>query len=89
MLGKCILALTMRAAGSKIHVPFRDSTLTFLLKESLQGNSRTFMVRAFSPDPKLCSASDSALSCLFCVYVAAPQHSLRTSANPRASTSRQ
>ncbi len=44
VLGKCILALTMRASGSKIHVPFRDSTLTFLLKESLQGNSRTFMV---------------------------------------------
>jgi hypothetical protein len=44
VLGKCILALTVRATGSKIHVPFRDSTLTFLLKESLQGNSRTFMV---------------------------------------------
>ncbi|KEG13695.1 putative Unc104-like kinesin [Trypanosoma grayi] len=36
------------AAAAK-HVPYRDSTLTFLLKESLGGNSKTFMLSTLSP----------------------------------------
>ena len=40
MLGKVIMAL---AAGSK-HVPYRDSKLTFLLKNSLGGNSKTILI---------------------------------------------
>ncbi|CAD2215411.1 hypothetical protein AGDE_14528 [Angomonas deanei] len=31
------------------HVPYRDSTLTYLLKESLGGNSKTFMLSTVSP----------------------------------------
>lgn len=31
------------------HIPFRDSTLTWILKESLGGNSKTYMVAAISP----------------------------------------
>ena len=31
------------------HVPYRDSSLTFLLKESLGGNAKTFMIAAISP----------------------------------------
>ena len=31
------------------HVPYRDSTLTFLLKECLGGNAKTVMVAAISP----------------------------------------
>lgn len=30
-------------------VPYRDSTLTWLLKDSLGGNSRTVMVATLSP----------------------------------------
>lgn len=34
----------------KVHVPFRDSVLTFLLQDSLSGNSRTCMFIQLSPD---------------------------------------
>ena len=36
-------------SGSAVHVPYRDSVLTYLLQESLGGNSRTFMLAAVSP----------------------------------------
>lgn len=31
------------------HIPFRDSSLTWILKESLGGNSKTYMIAAISP----------------------------------------
>ncbi|KDO33790.1 hypothetical protein SPRG_01669 [Saprolegnia parasitica CBS 223.65] len=40
-LGNCIAALTQ--AGRK-HIPYRDSTLTRLLKDSLGGNTRTVLI---------------------------------------------
>eukprot|EP00757_Euglenozoa_sp_SAG-D1_P021917 gene21917-151_t len=47
-LGKVIHALA--SAGKKgAHVPFRDSALTWLLKENLSGNSKTVMIAALSP----------------------------------------
>ncbi|PLW15697.1 hypothetical protein PCANC_14326 [Puccinia coronata f. sp. avenae] len=56
-LGKVISALAM--AGSSTgpgkkkkadeHVPYRDSVLTWLLKDSLGGNSKTAMIAAISP----------------------------------------
>lgn len=39
-MGLCIKSLT----EGKSHVPFRDSKLTFFLKESLGGNSKTTLV---------------------------------------------
>jgi Kinesin motor domain len=39
------------AGGSTHHIPYRDSVLTWLLKESLGGNSRTAMLAALSPAP--------------------------------------
>ena len=32
-----------------VHIPFRDSALTWLLRESLGGNSKTFMLATVSP----------------------------------------
>lgn len=45
-LGNVINALS---EGSKKFVPYRDSKLTFLLKESLGGNALTVMLAAISP----------------------------------------
>lgn len=35
--------------GRKSHVPYRDSKLTRLLKDSIGGNCRTVMIAAISP----------------------------------------
>ncbi|CAD8123873.1 unnamed protein product [Paramecium sonneborni] len=49
-LGLVIYAIVEREKGNKqIHVPFRDSKLTTLLKDSLGGNSKTFMMAAVNP----------------------------------------
>jgi kinesin family protein 5 len=45
-LGNCINALTKAKRG---HVPYRDSKLTFILRESLGGNAKTTLVIACSP----------------------------------------
>ena len=46
-LGNVINALT----EGKKHVPFRDSKLTRILQESLEGNTKTTMIVACSPHP--------------------------------------
>ncbi|XHG03631.1 hypothetical protein AWENTII_006933 [Aspergillus wentii] len=51
-LGRVIAALADVAAGKKKNasmVPYRDSVLTWLLKDSLGGNSMTAMIAAISP----------------------------------------
>jgi kinesin family protein 14 len=50
-LGKVISLLSDRSTGKrrKVYIPYRDSTLTWLLKESLGGNSRTAMIATISP----------------------------------------
>ena len=50
-LGNCISALADGDGGKSgaRMVPYRDSTLTLLLRESLGGNSRTVMIAALSP----------------------------------------
>eukprot|EP00730_Choanoeca_flexa_P016383 TRINITY_DN7720_c0_g1_i1.p1 TRINITY_DN7720_c0_g1~~TRINITY_DN7720_c0_g1_i1.p1 ORF type:complete len:788 (+),score=209.67 TRINITY_DN7720_c0_g1_i1:26-2365(+) len=62
VFGQCLNGLAERARSAsdaksakakprtgKAHVPYRDSNLTFLLKESLGGNSKTFMIATISP----------------------------------------
>jgi kinesin family protein 3/17 len=46
ILGDCISALTSRGHS---HIPYRDSKLTMLLKDSLGGNARTMMIAALGP----------------------------------------
>ena len=50
-LGKVISLLSDRSTGrrEKVYIPYRDSTLTWLLKESLGGNSKTAMIATISP----------------------------------------
>ncbi|CAN0180300.1 unnamed protein product [Discosporangium mesarthrocarpum] len=48
-LGQVFNALVERAAGRFGHVHYRDSKLTFLLRDSLGGNSKTMLVAALSP----------------------------------------
>nr|XP_018905138.1 PREDICTED: kinesin-like protein K39 [Bemisia tabaci] len=49
-LGKVITALAEAGCGKKkIFIPYRDSVLTWLLRESLGGNSRTSMLATISP----------------------------------------
>ncbi|XP_062411440.1 kinesin-like protein KIF14 isoform X3 [Sardina pilchardus] len=49
-LGKVISALSEQAqARKKVFIPYRESVLTWLLKESLGGNSKTAMIATLSP----------------------------------------
>jgi kinesin family protein 16B len=51
-LGSVISSLAELAnpnASKKFYIPYRDSTLTWLLKDSLGGNSKTVMLAAISP----------------------------------------
>ncbi|KAG8464674.1 hypothetical protein KFE25_010042 [Diacronema lutheri] len=51
-LANCINALADRTRSSKAqHVPYRDSKLTRLLKDSLGGNCLTVMITCVSPAP--------------------------------------
>lgn len=48
-LGNCINALSSgKAAGKASHVPYRDSKLTRLLKDSLSGDTKTVRAHACS-----------------------------------------
>jgi hypothetical protein len=47
-LGNVISCLT-EPESKKIHIPYRDSKLTRILKDSLGGNSNTVMIACVSP----------------------------------------
>ena len=51
-LGKVISSLSKRSSSGKEadgFIPYRDSTLTWLLRDSLGGNSKTAMIATISP----------------------------------------
>ncbi|KFV39119.1 Kinesin-like KIF14, partial [Tyto alba] len=61
-LGKVISALSKQSQnGKKTFVPYRESVLTWLLKESLGGNSQTAMIATVSP---AASSTEETLSTL-------------------------
>ena len=49
VLGAVINSLVEKSEGKKLHVRYRDSKLTFLLRDSLGGNSKTAIVANVSP----------------------------------------
>ncbi|KAM9006921.1 kinesin-like protein KIF14 isoform 2-T2 [Ara ararauna] len=61
-LGKVISALSKQSRnGKKTFIPYRESILTWLLKESLGGNSQTTMIATVSP---AASSTEETLSTL-------------------------
>lgn len=47
--GDALYGSNGRAVGSNVHVPYRNSLLTWILKDSLGGNSKTAIVATVSP----------------------------------------
>ncbi|KAL5538433.1 hypothetical protein UlMin_042978 [Ulmus minor] len=56
-LGLVIMSLVDLAHGKQRHVPYRDSRLTFLLQDSLGGNSKTTIIANVSPS--ICSVNET------------------------------
>ncbi|KZV17756.1 phragmoplast orienting kinesin 2 [Dorcoceras hygrometricum] len=56
-LGHVIMVLVDVAHGKPRHVPYRDSRLTFLLQDSLGGNSKTMIIANVSPS--ICCAAET------------------------------
>ncbi|CAN0923363.1 Kinesin-like protein KIN-12E [Linum grandiflorum] len=56
-LGLVIMNLVSISNGKALHVPYRDSKLTFLLQDSLGGNSKTIIVANISP--ALCNSLET------------------------------
>ena len=48
-LGNVINSLVDMSNGKSTHVPYRDSKLTFILRDSLGGNSKTVIIANISP----------------------------------------
>ena len=60
-LGNCINLISDRSKPSGSFVPYRDSKLTRLLKDSLGGNTKTLMIACISPS---CLAYDETVNTL-------------------------
>ncbi|KAL6522612.1 hypothetical protein OROMI_031570 [Orobanche minor] len=56
-LGHVIMVLVDVANGKSRHIPYRDSRLTFLLQDSLGGNSKTMIIANVSSS--ICSAAET------------------------------
>merc|ERR1711957_51870 len=61
-LGHVINTLVDMESGRKRHIPFRDSKLTFLLRDSWGGNSKTCLVATVSPSAISLSETISTLN---------------------------
>lgn len=58
-LGRCINELSKKGNGS--FVPYRDSALTMLMKESLAGNCRTSLIVTIAESAEMSHESVSSL----------------------------
>jgi len=48
-LERVIVSLNKSSNGEKVHVPYRDSLMTMVLKDSIGGNCKTRMIATMSP----------------------------------------
>ena len=51
-LAQVIVALNKRSKGEMVYVPYRNSMMTMVLRDSLGGNCKTKMVATVSPMPE-------------------------------------
>jgi kinesin family protein 6/9 len=49
-LEQVIIALHEKAKGHRVHVPYRNSMMTSILRDSLGGNCKTVMIANLSSD---------------------------------------
>jgi len=61
ILGQCMQRLSSGGGAKGQHVPFRNSKLTHLLKESLGGNTKTFLLIAARSDAEFITDTTSTL----------------------------
>lgn len=69
-----IICLNKRANGENIHIPYRNSLMTKVLKDSLGGNSKTRMVATISAEKD--DIDESISTCRFAQRVALIKNSL-------------
>lgn len=50
-LAQVIVALNKRIKGEIVHVPYRNSMMTMVLRDSLGGNCKTRMIATMNPSP--------------------------------------
>lgn len=58
-----VISSLVESGKKKRHIPFRDSKLTFFLKDSLGGNSKTKLLANISP--KVCFLGDTISTLMF------------------------
>lgn len=74
-LERVIVALHARAKGEQRHVPYRDSMMTSVLRDSLGGNCRTTMVACIAMEPS--NIPESISTCRFAQRVAQIQNNAK------------
>eukprot|EP00762_Andalucia_godoyi_P002959 ANDGO_04112.mRNA.1 Kinesin-like protein KLP1 len=68
-LEQVIVALSERSKGKKdVHIPYRNSLLTSVLRDSLGGNSKTVMIATINPEQS--HVEESVSTCRFAMRVA-------------------
>eukprot|EP00474_Spongospora_subterranea_P001867 CRZ02325.1 hypothetical protein [Spongospora subterranea] len=67
-LEQCIVALHEKAQGKRVHVPYRNSMITSILKDSLGGNCKTVMIANINADDS--HVIESISTCRFAQRVA-------------------
>ena len=45
------MALNKKSKGEQVHIPYRNSMMTMILRDSLGGNCKTKMIATVSPHP--------------------------------------
>merc|ERR1719188_1878582 len=74
-LERVIVALHARTKGHQAHVPYRDSMMTSVLRDSLGGNCRTTMVGCIAAEPA--NIPESISTCSFAARVAQIQNNAK------------